>query len=773
MVLFLFVFLFFFQAEDGIRDLVRSRGLGDVYKRQALLTIRGREQDRHIHGIVLRFDYYRTIGSGLKRRHVYEARVVPFTQLLSLEQDCRIFQDKQVQEIVEDIFKDSKIPSDRYEFRLFNKEHLRRYCVQYRETDLAFINRILAEEGIYYFYEHTKDKHRMIFADDPVCYMPIAGDTTMTFKPASGLNPEKEVISRIDISRSLCSGSYTQTNYNFKMPSVPLETKAQSRDENVRKYEIYDYPGQYGETDRGRKLTKARMEGRSAMQEQAQGTGNCPRLLPGHTFKLAGHDFQSFNKEYMLVSVTHTVEQPQTMEEQAGSGGATYSNIFTAIPSNVPYHPDKPPQKPYIHGLQSATVVGPENEEIYVDEYGRVKVQFHWDRIGKKNEQSSCWLRCAQSWGGGGWGSMFIPRIGDEVLVSFMEGDPDWPIITGSAYNGLNTPLYDLPANKTRSTIKTRSYPNSHGYNELRFDDRAGHEEVFIHGEKDWNILIKNDKGQFVGHDETLSVANDRTKTVGENQTESIGVDKAITVGQNHTESIEVNMTRNVGMNKFDTTAINSAETVGAAKELSIGGLYQISVGGVMNETVIGAKAEEVGAAKALVVANDMTEYVMGDRKTTTEGNLTRKVGKTHHIQAEEYILEAKDQLILKTANATIIMKPDSITIKGKKIAYPGPGTAASFPKDQQNKKQIYSQQFDFSEILSAGNYPEKRFGNHFVEISKPDGTHLETLIIGQNGFTNRLFTEKDEEVIAWAGDGQWEVHEEFEDIEEQNNDNE
>ncbi len=250
-------------------------------------------------------------------------------------------------------------------------------------------------------------------------------------------------------------------------------------------------------------------------------------------------------------------------------------------------------------------------------------------------------------------------------------------------------------------------------------------------------------------------------------------MDKAITVGQNHTESIEVNMTRNVGMNKFDTTAINSAETVGAAKELSIGGLYQISVGGVMNETVIGAKAEEVGAAKALVVANDMTEYVMGDRKTTTEGNLTRKVGKTHHIQAEEYILEAKDQLILKTANATIIMKPDSITIKGKKIAYPGPGTAASFPKDQQNKKQIYSQQFDFSEILSAGNYPEKRFGNHFVEISKPDGTHLETLIIGQNGFTNRLFTEKDEEVIAWAGDGQWEVHEEFEDIEEQNNDNE
>ena len=661
-----------------------------------------------------------------------------------------------MQEIVEDIFKDSKIPSDRYEFRLFNKEHLRRYCVQYRETDLAFINRILAEEGIYYFYEHTKDKHRMIFADDPVCYMPIAGDTTMTFKPASGLNPEKEVISRIDISRCLCSGSYTQTNYNFKMPSVPLETKAQSRDENVRKYEIYDYPGQYGETDRGRKLTKARMEGRSAMQEQAQGTGNCPRLLPGHTFKLAGHDFQSFNKEYMLVSVTHTVEQPQTMEEQAGSGGATYSNIFTAIPSNVPYHPDKPPQKPYIHGLQSATVVGPENEEIYVDEYGRVKVQFHWDRLGKRDENSSCWLRCAQTWGGGGWGAVFIPRIGDEVLVSFMEGDPDWPIITGSAYNGLNTPLYDLPANKTRSTIKTRSYPNSHGYNELRFDDRAGHEEVFIHGEKDWNILIKNDKGQTVGHDETLTVINNRDKTVGVNQSETIGVNKTINVGQNHSESIEVNMTRNVGMNKFDTTTINSMETIGAAKELSIGGLYQISVGGVMNETVIGAKAEEVGAAKALVVANDMTEYVMGDRKTTTEGNLTRKVGKTHHIQAEEYILEAKDQLILKTANATIIMKPDSITIKGKKIAYPGPGTAASFAQDQQNKKQIYSQQVNLKDYLPENIKKEGGATNLRYILKDDQGKIMGTGVVDKSLKTQRFYTKEEQNLNLYVFGGQW-----------------
>ena len=623
-----------------------------VIEKESVLTVRGMDSERCFHGIVRKFEYK---GKSGKTKHLYSAEVVPFTELLSLEQDCRIFQDKQVQEIVEDIFKDSKIPSDRYEFRLFNKEHLRRYCVQYRETDLAFINRILAEEGIYYFYEHTKDKHRMIFADDPVCYMPIAGDTTMTFKPASGLNPEKEVISRIDISRSLCSGSYTQTNYNFKMPSVPLETKAQSRDENVRKYEIYDYPGQYGETDRGRKLTKARMEGRTAMQEQAQGTGNCPRLLPGHTFKLAGHDFQSFNKEYMLVSVTHTVEQPQTMEEQAGSGGATYSNIFTAIPSNVPYHPDKPPQKPYIHGLQSATVVGPENEEIYVDEFGRVKVQFHWDRLGKRDENSSCWLRCAQTWGGGGWGAVFIPRIGDEVLVSFMEGDPDWPIITGSVYNGRHTPLYDLPAGKTRTVIRTRSTPKGgyENYNELRFEDRAGNEEIYLQGEKDWNILIKNDKGQTIGHDETLSVANNRTKSVGVNQT--------ISIGANHTETI--------GANKNETVTINKMETIGVAKELSIGGLYQVSVGAAMNETVAGAKAEEVGLTKAVLVGVNMTEKVMGNRSISVEKDMTSTVRLNSTLKAKTITLEAEEEIIFKAGNSTITMKSSGdIVIEGSTL---------------------------------------------------------------------------------------------------------
>ncbi len=535
------------------------------------------------------------------------------------------------------------------------------------------------------------------------------------------------------------SGTYTQTSDNFKHPSHPLDTKDQAKDEQTRKYEIYDYPGPYGDQETGGKKTRIRREEQTALREQTQGQSNCPRLLPGHTFKLENHDFRDFNKEYLLIGVSHTGEQPQTLEEQA-TGGANYTNRFTAIPASVSYRPIRNIEKPYISGVQSATVVGPQNEEIYVDEHGRIKVQFHWDRKGKKDESSSCWIRCGQTWGGQGWGSVFIPRIGDEVLIKFREGDPDWPIITGSVYNGKNPPLYDLPASKTRSTIKTKSIPNSSGYNELRFEDKAAGEEIYLQGEKDWNILIKNDKGQTVGHDERLNVANNRDKTVAINQSESIGQNKTITVGVNHTEHIEANMTRNIGMHKFDTTGINTMETIGLAKELTIGGLYQISVGGVMNETVIGAKSEEVGGFKALVVANDMTEYVMNNRKSTTDGDLTEKVAKTHHLQAEEYILEASERITLQAGASTIVMDKNSITITSpKKVAYPGPGAAGSSNLDPASFK--HDERFQLTDQITGeplADYPYK--------LKTESGMIIEGRT-DANGYTQRIKSANNQKV--------------------------
>ncbi|MBW2740493.1 MAG: type VI secretion system tip protein VgrG, partial [Deltaproteobacteria bacterium] len=361
----------------------------------------------------------------------------------------------------------------------------------------------------------------------------------------------------------------------------------------------------------------------------------------------------------------------------------SYANSFTCIPFDVPYRPPRLTPKPVVEGTQTAIVVGPAGEEIYPDEHGRVKVQFHWDREGTNDENSSCWIRVSQVWAGAGWGAMHIPRIGQEVIVDFLEGDPDRPIITGRVYNGTNTPPYSLPDEKTKSTIKSDSSLGGGGSNEIRFEDKKGEEEIYLHGQKDWTIAIENDKNQTVGHDETLSVGNDKT----------------IEIGANHTESIGANMSIRVGKNKTETVTINTAETIGVAKELTIGGAYQVTVGAAMNETVGGAKMEEVGAYKMEAVGGNKSETIGGSKSLSTGKGLTEKVGKSQSVEisenldekvggkhieqvSKEYAVNAKkiqlmaeDQIVLKTGKAEIVMKKNGdIMIKGKKIQIKGSG---------------------------------------------------------------------------------------------------
>jgi type VI secretion system secreted protein VgrG len=312
-----------------------------------------------------------------------------------------------------------------------------------------------------------------------------------------------------------------------------------------------------------------------------------------------------------------------------------------------------------VPGLLSAIVTGPKGEEIWPDEYGRVNVQFHFDREGKMDEKSSCWLRTIQFWNGTTWGSQFIPRIGDEVLVSFVNGDMDYPIITGSVVNEAKQPNYNLPANKTQSGIRTRSSPggNPDNFNELRFEDKMGSEEVYLQGEKDWNILIKNDKGQHVGHNEALTVVNNRTKTVGVDQSETIGVNKTINVGVNHVETIGSNMNLTVGSCKTEFVAINTAETIGVAKELSIGAAYAVTVGGAMNTAVGLGQFEEVGLSKKIVVgkrfdisSGDKIEIICGKSQLSMD-------------QAGNIILRGSNIDISATGN---------ITLKGRKVSTNG-----------------------------------------------------------------------------------------------------
>jgi type VI secretion system secreted protein VgrG len=646
--------------------------MDDALGKEGFLTLTGDGGDRIVHGVVDRFEHTGNRG----RFGLYRARVVPYLQWLSLESDCRIFQNKSVPDIVKQILQDSKLPTDRFDFRLKESYAPVEYCVQYRETDLAFVSRLLEEEGIFYFFDHSDKKHLLVFADGPVAYKEIAGESGLTYNFSQGIAPAEECVYRFAFSRQVRSGKMTRRDYNFEKPGLDLKKEEQGKVHE--KLEVYDYPGRYVEPDRGKHLSKIRLEESMTYYEAAEGESTCVRLVPGFKFSLTDHEHGEYNRDYFLTKLVTRGEQPQSLQEKAGSGGGdfSYSSRFTAIPASVPFRPARMTPKPLVEGIQTAKVTGPSGEEIYTDKYGRVKVKFHWDRGDDNDEKSSCWVRVSSTFAGSQYGAIFTPRIGHEVVVDFLEGDPDRPLITGSVYNADRMPPYELPGEKTKSTTKTDSSLGGGGFNEMRFEDKKGSEEVYLQGEKDWTILIKNDKGQTVGHDETLDVGNNRTKTVGVNQMETIGANKTISVGVNHTETIGSNMSLSVASMKTETVGINSAETIGAAKELTVGGLYQVTVGAAMNETVGAAKAEEVGAAKAVVVGSTLTEKIGGNMSVNVGGNLSEDVGKDHSLKAaKKVIIEAGDEITLKTGQSTITMKKDgSITISGKNIALKGTG---------------------------------------------------------------------------------------------------
>ncbi len=487
-----------FVSQLSLATVEEIKSFDNIIGKEALLTIVNSDPisgggDRYLHGVVRSFRYTGRNG----RFYLYAAEVVPTFWQFSLRKNSRIFQKKQAQEIVQQVLEDGGITSDRFRFALENTTRLRKFCVQYRETDFDFISRILEEEGIFYFFEHYQDKHIMVMSDTPAVHLPIQGIKAITCNSHGGLVAEKESISTFTYSQRQTPDAYTHRNFNFKNP--PLDLTAKGTGQQQGKFEIYDYPALHVDQDRGNTLASVRIEQLTSLQKLGNGKSSSCRLIPGCTFTLAGHDSISLNGNYLLIRVAHSGSQPQSLEEKAG-GGASYGNSFTVIPATTTFRPPITIHKPVVTGIQTATVVGPKGAEIHTDEYGRVRVQFHWDREGKRDENSSCWIRCGQAWGGLSRGGQFIPRIGDEVLVDFVDGDPDRPIITGSVYNSDNMPINDLKKSITQSGFKTKTHKGN-GFHELRFDDAKGKEEIYLQSEKDWNILVKNRRGETVGGD--------------------------------------------------------------------------------------------------------------------------------------------------------------------------------------------------------------------------------------------------------------------------------
>lgn len=671
-----------FEGSEGVSQLFRftvtvassenELAFGSVVGQPAVLTFRAGDEPRHVHGVVSSFEQ----GEEGKKLTAYRATLVPAVWRLRYRRASRIFQELTTPDILKAVLQKAGVASSAYRLALSGRYKPREYCVQYRESDWDFMSRLMEEDGIFYFFEHAEGKHVLVLGDAPSAHATIAGDASLPFRAPSGALMKGEHVSRFRYAERVRPGKVTLRDYNFKKPGLTLEG-SQSSDADTD-LEIYDYPGDYDEPGAGDDAAKLDLERHQATRKTGDGESACPRLTPGHLFSIVEHARDDFNREYMITRVDHRGYEPH-LETSGGDSATPYANDFEVIPSDVPFRPSRQTPAPTIKGVQTAVVVGPAGEEIHTDEHGRIKVQFHWDREGRKNEHSSCWIRVSQAWAGAAWGALYIPRIGQEVVVDFIEGDPDRPLVVGSVYHAANVPPYPLPAEKTKSTLKSNTSSGGGGFNEIRFEDKKGSEEIFLHGQKDWTIEILNDKDQSVGNDETLVVIHDRTKTVGNDQSETIGGYKSIEVAKDHTESIGGSESLEIGEDLEVSVGKNSSETIGADQTVNVGANASISIGAAMSLSVGSSKSESVAESSSEAVSKSKSTTVEEDYTLTVNKNMTATITK----DAKEEVKEKKTLIVgkklsIQVGDATItIEKNGNVTLQGKKITVKGEGPIA------------------------------------------------------------------------------------------------
>ena len=488
------------------------------------------EDTRYFNGFVSRFLHTGMMEVAAGGRDLeyaaYRATLRPWLWFLTRTADCRIFQEKTVPEIVKQIFRERGFTD--FEEALYGSFRKWTYCVQYRETDFNFVSRLMEQEGIYYYFAHENGHHKLVLCNDAGSHRPAAGYARIPYyPPAHSERRERDHIYEWAFGREVQPGSYALNDFDFERPRANLRTKSRvPRRHALADFEMYDYPGEYTQNGDGETYARIRIEELQAQHEVAYGAGNARGLRVGALFTLEHPPRDDQEREYLLVGATHQLRSDE-YESTRGQLAAeeVYSCRFSAIESRQPYRAPRVTPKPVIQGPQTAIVVGKAGEEIWPDKYGRVKVQFHWDRYGRSDENSSCWVRVAQLWAGKRWGAMYIPRIGQEVIVEFLEGDPDQPIITGRVYNGDAMPPYELPGNASMSTLKSNSTKGGGGFNEIRFEDKKGSEQVFVHGQKDLDVRIGNDRREWIGKDRHLIVKNDRIEKVEGGVHLTVGID--------------------------------------------------------------------------------------------------------------------------------------------------------------------------------------------------------------------------------------------------------
>ncbi|WP_342376992.1 type VI secretion system tip protein VgrG [Myxococcus stipitatus] len=757
---------------------------------EATLLLHGPDGgDRFVHGVV---DEARDLGDRHGRPE-YRLRLVPRLRLLRNTRRSRIFQHLSVPDIVKKVLSAANV---KLRLALSSSYAPREFCVQYRESDLDFVRRLLESEGICFFFEHEESSHTMVLGDGAGAHAPISGDARVVFRGKEAHVAEAEHVSSVTRTQRLRPGTVSLRDFDFERPTLDLTSKTRNDPESLG-WEVYDYPGDYVKPAEGQSLSRVRLEALRFGTKTLAGDGTCHRLVPGATFELAEHPEGDLNGEVLVVRVRHEGRRQEVVGD-VDALEESYRNHFVALPSGVPYRPRLATPVPHILGIQTATVVGPSSEETQPDTHGRIKVQFHWDRDGKSDDKSSCWVRAGQAWAGAAWGADFIPRVGQEAVVRFLEGNPDKPLLVGAVYNGQNAPPLALPGEKTKSTVRTDSSPGGGGFNEVRIEDSAGSEEVFLHAQKDENLDTLNDKSQRVGGNESLLVEKDRARDIVGKQALTVKLDDASTVEGSqslrvalnretrtkgdHSEEVERNQSITVMAVHALNVKLAAATSVGAAAALGVGGGYGINVGGATNIAVLGARAETVGGKRSESVAGSRTEMVEGAKTSRVLGDVTEEVegglsqmaekgrqddiGKNHlsevkgpmatgakklQLKSDEMAVVVNSELALlinksgtvKLFAKTLTVDGKNIKLKGKKIKKDGSGSGKRKPFKEVLDESVAETMREYGPEggpLSPADAKAFTEGKYTMKVLKKDVT-VHRLFGGESGAQGRWVT--------------------------------
>src|SRR5690554_633614 len=617
----------------------------ELLDRPVTLTIwQDGEVLRRVNAIVSEFGR----GDRGHRRTFYSLVARPALWRLGLRHNSRIFQQVSPLTILTTLCDERGLGD--IAFAVTREPETREYCAQYRESDLAFVERLAAEEGLFYFHEFfatdAGSGHRLIFADAPQALVHLG---SRTYHSRAGGSPPTRHVRQLEQLARVAPSSVMLKDYSFKKPAYAqlhehvagdLEEHAQRDD-----YEHYDYPGRYKHDASGQPFTRIRLEHLRREALICTAESDLPELTLGTRFTLTDHDLHELNRDWQVVGVTHTGSQPQALVEDGitswdAAGMTRYQNELILTPTDQAWRPTPNP-KPRVDGPQVAFVVGPEGEEIHCDEHGRVKVQFPWDRYSAADEHASAWVRVSQGWAGGGYGSMAIPRIGHEVIVSFLEGDPDQPLVTGRTYHAGNLSPYPLPEHKTRTSIKTQSH-KSEGFNELRFEDEADQEQIWLHAQKDLELLTHNDRTEEIGNDSFLTVHHDRISEIhaddhltvhGQRRTQVDGDDHLIINASRHEKVGQAQLVE-AGQEIHHKAGMKVVIEAGAEITLQAGGSFiKLDPGGV---TIVGAQVKiNAGGSPGVGSGQAVETPLLPGRAVVEEPEIASVTG--HHlIQASE-----------------------------------------------------------------------------------------------------------------------------------------